>query len=130
MSTSQTSQVNTCAGRSWASLATSSSMVSSSTRATRAEPGLSGISLDTNLASPNALKLLQQPVQLQQIVNNCLGLQGETENIRIKADKTAPRNFRQSYCGARSKPKLLRERTGSLQAHPGVKLQREQWYPI
>ncbi|RDK46533.1 hypothetical protein M752DRAFT_290031 [Aspergillus phoenicis ATCC 13157] len=56
-----------------------------------------------------------------------LGLQSETENIRIKGVKTAPRNIVKAFVDRDQDVKLLRELSESLQALPGVKLQREQW---
>ncbi|XRM39032.1 hypothetical protein ABZX51_002410 [Aspergillus tubingensis] len=59
-----------------------------------------------------------------------LGLQGETENIQIEGDKTAPRNTVKAIVERDQNVKQLRERSGSLQALPRVKLQREKWFPI
>ncbi|GFN16294.1 uncharacterized protein AtWU_06095 [Aspergillus tubingensis] len=59
-----------------------------------------------------------------------LGLQGEMENIRIEGDRTAPRNTVKVIVERDQNVKLLRERSGSLQALPRVKLQREKLFPI
>ena len=59
-----------------------------------------------------------------------MGLQGETENIRIGGDKTAPRNTVKAIVERDQNVKLLRERSGSLQALREEKLQQDKWYPI
>ncbi|PWY72009.1 hypothetical protein BO83DRAFT_379003 [Aspergillus eucalypticola CBS 122712] len=52
-----------------------------------------------------------------------LGLQGETENIRVEVDKIAPHNIVKAIVERDQNVKLLRDPSESLQALPGVKLE-------
>jgi hypothetical protein len=93
LSTGQTSQPTRSTGRSWASATTPSSALSPATRTARAELGFPIIRLETSQASPEAIALLQDPIQLQQTITSRLGQQEQAETIRIEGVKTAPRNI-------------------------------------
>ncbi|GLA66407.1 hypothetical protein AtubIFM54640_008978 [Aspergillus tubingensis] len=95
-----------------------------------AEPGLSGIRLDTNIAPQMLSNFCNIQSSSSKSSTTALGLQGEMENIRIEGDRTAPRNTVKVIVERDQNVKLLRERSGSLQALPRVKLQREKLFPI
>ncbi|GCB26996.1 acetyl-hydrolase [Aspergillus awamori] len=88
------------------------------------------IRLDTNQAFPDAINFCKNQSSSSKSSVTALRLQSETENIRIEGVKTAPRNIVKAFVDRDQDVKLLRERSESLQALPGVKLQREQRYPI
>ncbi|RDH19787.1 alpha/beta-hydrolase [Aspergillus niger ATCC 13496] len=88
------------------------------------------LGLDTNQAFPDAINFCKNQSSSSKSSVTALRLQSETENIRIEGVKTAPRNIVKAFVDRDQDVKLLRERSESLQALPGVKLQREQWYPI
>ncbi|KAI2950721.1 hypothetical protein CBS147323_10649 [Aspergillus niger] len=92
--------------------------------------GLPVIKLDTNQAFPDAINFCKNQSSSSKSSVTALRLRSETENIRIEGVKTAPRNIVKAFVERDQDVKLLRERSESLQALPGVKLQREQCYPI
>jgi hypothetical protein len=129
-STGRTSQTTVNTGNSWASITTPSSALSSATRAARVDLGLPMLRLETNLATPEAVALLHDPIQLQRTISAHLRPQNETENIRIEGVKTAPGNIVKIFVDREQGVQLLRERPEWLQALHGVKIQGEQWHPI
>ncbi|KAI2892971.1 hypothetical protein CBS63078_9235 [Aspergillus niger] len=90
--------------------------------------GLPVIRLDTNQAFPDAINFCKN--QSSSSKSSVTALRLQSENIRIEGVKTAPRNIVKAFVERDQDVRLLRERSESLQALPGMKLQREQWYPI
>ncbi|GMF88148.1 unnamed protein product [Aspergillus oryzae] len=115
------------------SLATLSSVVSSSTRATPADLGLPVIRLDTNQAPPPPPECHQASCKNQSSSSKSSvpwDSRARRRTSELKELKTAPRNIVKAFVERDQDVKLLRERSESLQALSGVELQREQWYPI
>ncbi|RAQ56306.1 hypothetical protein COH21_006981 [Aspergillus flavus] len=112
MSTTQTSQTNASALRSWA---ITCNIIIGGIFFNEGNPGGPGSTSDKTGHQPSPPPRMpssvpQEPIQLQQIV--------------------APRNIVKAFVERGQDVKLLRERSESLQALSGVELQREQWYPI
>ncbi|KAE8406885.1 hypothetical protein BDV37DRAFT_280494 [Aspergillus pseudonomiae] len=111
-------------------LATLSLVVSSSTRATRAELGLPVIRLDTNQAPPRCHQKSCKNQSSSSKSSVPWDSRARRRTSELKELKTAPRNIVKAFAERDQDVKLLRERSESPQALSGVELQREQRYPI
>jgi hypothetical protein len=117
-------------GRSWASIATPSSVVSPASRVSRADLGLPMVVLDVRQATPQAKSILQDPTLLQKTIGTALRAESQTENIQIEGIKSAPRSTIKVFVSRKEDAEILTEQRQWLKALPGVKLQEGQWFPV
>ncbi|GFF60826.1 hypothetical protein IFM51744_10500 [Aspergillus udagawae] len=117
-------------GRSWASVTTPTSAVSSTTRTSRINRSLPMVRIDTNRASTQTKEILQNPSQLQHAISTHLHAYEPTKNVRIEGIKSAPRNIVKVFVDIEESATVLREHQEWLRALPGTQLRGEPWYPV
>jgi hypothetical protein len=120
----------TSTGRSWASISTPTSAVSSTTRTSRINLSLPMVRIDTNRASAQTKEILQNPSQLKHAISTHLHAYEQTKNVRIEGIKSAPRNIVKVFVDSEESATLLREHQEWLRALPGTQLRGEPWYPV
>ncbi|KAF7589597.1 hypothetical protein BBP40_004057 [Aspergillus hancockii] len=109
---------------------TSTSAISSTTRATRTNLGLPTVTLDTRQADPQLKETLREPTELRGIIMASIKAHHQTENITIEGAKSAPRHTVKIFVDKEENTTRLREYREWLEALPGVRLRGEQWFPV
>ncbi|RAQ56710.1 hypothetical protein COH20_005496 [Aspergillus flavus] len=115
MSTTQTSQTNASALRSWA---ITCNIIIGGIFFNEGNPGGPGSTTSRKNQSSSSKSSVPWDSRARR------------RTSELKELKTAPRNIVKAFVERGQDVKLLRERSESLQALSGVELQREQWYPI
>jgi hypothetical protein len=117
-------------GRSWASIASPSSLASSNTRAARAGLGLPAVVLDLRSATDETKALVDDPTQTREKIRATLKDDAATANVEIEGVKPTSRTTVKIFVDSEESIENLRRATHWLDALPGARLQGEQWFPI
>ena len=117
-------------GRSWASVASQSSLASSNTRAARAGFGLPAVILDLRSAREGTKTLVDDPAQAREKIRTALQDETTTAKVDIMGVKPTSKTTIKVFVDSEESVANLRRATHWLNAMPGAKLQGEQWFPI
>ena len=117
-------------GRSWASIASQASVVSSSTRAARAGLGLPAVILDLRSAGEGAKTMVDDPAQIREKIRTALQGETTTASVDVVGVKPTSRTTVKIFVDSEESVTNLRQATHWLNALPGAKVQGEQWFPV
>ncbi|KAJ5543842.1 hypothetical protein N7494_005121 [Penicillium frequentans] len=117
-------------GRSWASIVSQPSVVSSNTRAVRSSLGLPAVVLDVRSASDDTKALVDDPAQMREKVRAALDDQTATSSVEIVGIKPTSRTTVKVFVDSEESVAHLRRATQWLDSLPGATLQGEQWFPV
>jgi hypothetical protein len=117
-------------GRSWASVTTATSVVSSTTRAARADLGMPAIVMDGRRASAETKELLRDPRRMRKVLSDRLKSYTSTESVRIAGVKALQGSIIKIFLDSEESVTTLQEDQAWLEALPGTVLQGEQWFPV
>ncbi|KAJ5543829.1 hypothetical protein N7494_005108 [Penicillium frequentans] len=122
-------------GRSWASIVSQSSVVSSNTRMVRSSLGLPAVILDLRSANEETKALVDDPTRddptrTREKVRAALKEETTTSNIEIVGVKPTFRTTIKVFVDSEESAAQLRRATHWLSSVPGATLQGEQWFPV
>lgn len=117
-------------GRSWASIVSQSSVVSSNTRRVRSSLGLPAVVLDLRSANEETKALVGDPAQTREKVRTALKEEATTSNVEIVGVKSTSRTTIKVFVDSEESVAHLRRATHWLKSLPGATLQGEQWFPV
>ncbi len=117
-------------GRSWASLVTDTSVVSSTTRATRADLGLPAVVVEGRRASQEVKEIIKDPARVREVLSNYLKAQPEIGNVQVEGVKPLRGGAIKIFLDSEESAKTLRESKSWEKVLPGAVVQGEQWFPI
>lgn len=117
-------------GRSWASIASQSSLASSNTRTARTGLGLPAVILDLRSAGEQTKALVEEPAQTREKIRTALQGDTTTSNIDVVGIKSTSSTTVKVFVDSEESVANLRQAIHWLNAFPGAKLQGEQWFPL
>lgn len=117
-------------GRSWASIASQSSVMSSNTRTVRTNLGLPAVVLDLRAARDETKALVDDPTQTREKIRAMLKDETATSGVEVVGVKSTSRTTVKVFVDSEESVANLRRATHWLSALPGAKLQGEQWFPV
>lgn len=117
-------------GRSWASIASQSSLASSDTRAARTGLGLPAVILDLRSAGEETKTLVNDPAQIREKIRAALQDETATASVDVVGVKPTSKTSVKIFVDSEESVAKLRRTTHWMNAMPGAKLQGEQCFPI
>jgi hypothetical protein len=117
-------------GRSWASVVTSSSLLSPATKATRTQMRLPSISVNLQDATTETRDLLTDPIRAKEILSKELGQHELTKQVQIEGIKSSPGNIIKIFVKNEEDVRLMREHRAWLHTLNGAIVKGNPWYPI
>lgn len=117
-------------GRSWASIVSQSSVMSSNTRTVRSSLGLPAVVLDVRSASDETKALVEDPAHTRDKVRAAFKEETATAKVEVVGVKPTSRTTIKVFVDSEESVAQLRRATHWLSSLPGATLQGEQWFPV